>query len=142
MSIVTSKKKQCTIMDDININLLNFENHLKTEYYLEGLLSNGFVPIIVKPTRITGSSATLIDHMYTNNITATDQATIIITDLADHFGTFYLTKLHNTSNSHVKKARKRIFSDSNIEIFRSKLKDIDFTNISLTMCSNDAYNEL
>ena len=106
------------------------------------LFSNGFVPIIVKPTRITASSATLIDHMYTNNITATGQAGIIITDLDDHIGTFYLTKSHNTNNSHVKKARKRIFSDNNIEIFRSKLKDIDFTNISLTICPNDAYNEL
>ena len=96
-------------MGDININVLNFEKHIKTEYYLEGLFSNGFVPIIVKPTRITASSATLIDHMYTNNITATDQATIIITDLADHFGTFYLTKSHNINNSHVNKAKKRMF---------------------------------
>ena len=80
--------------------------------------------------------------MYTNNITTTGQAGIIITDLADHFGTFYLTKSHNTNNSHLKKARKGIFSDTNIEIFRSELKYIDFTNISLTMCPNDAYNEL
>jgi len=129
-------------MGDINIKLLNFEKHIKTEYYLEGLFSNGFVPIIVKPTRITASSATLIDRVYTNNITTTGQAGIIITDLADHFGTFYLTKSHNTNNSHVIKTRKRIFSDTNIEIFRRKLKDIDFTNISLIICPNDAYNEL
>ena len=100
-------------MGDININLLNFEKHLKTKYYLEGLFSNEFVPIIVKPTRITASSATLIDHMYTNNITTTGQAGIIITDLADHFRTFYLTKSPNTNN---------------IEIFKGNLKYIDFTN--------------
>ena len=94
-------------MGDINIKLLNFERHIKTEYYLEGLFSNEFVPIIVKPTRITASSVTLIDHMYTNNMTATGQASIIITDLADHFGTFYLTKSHNINNSHVKKGQKK-----------------------------------
>jgi len=75
-------------------------------------------------------------------MTATGQASIIITDLADHFGTFYLTKSHNTNNSHVKKARKRIFSENNIEIFRKKLKYIDFTYISLKMCPSDAYSEL
>ena len=90
-------------MGDININLLHFEKHFKTQYYLEGLFSNGFVPIIVKPTRITASSVTLIDHMYTNNITATGLAGIMITGLDDHFGTFYLTKSHNTNNSRPEK---------------------------------------
>ena len=141
MSIVTSEQKKCTIMGDININLLNFEKHLKTEYYLEGLFSNGFVPIIVKPTRITASSATLIDHMYTNDIIATGEAGIIITDLADHVGTFYLAKSHNTNNSHVNKIKKRIFSGNNIEIFRNKLTHIDFSDITQTMCPNEAYNE-
>jgi len=54
-------------MGDMNIDLLKFETHLKTSDYLDNLFQNGFLPTITKPTRITSTSATLIDHIYMNN---------------------------------------------------------------------------
>ena len=142
MSIITTERKQCTIMGDMNINLLKFGCHPKTEYYLEGIFSHGFLPVIVKPTRITVSSATLIDHIYSNNITATGHAGIIITDLADHFGTFYLSKLNKINSLSGNTIKKIIFSDNNITLFINKLKDINFTHISHIMCPDEAYNGL
>ncbi len=53
MSIVNGERKLSIFLGDMNLNLLRFGDHPKTEYYLEGLFSNGFLPIIVKPTRIT-----------------------------------------------------------------------------------------
>ena len=32
--------------------------------YVDNLVSNNFMPVILMPTRITARSATLIDHMY------------------------------------------------------------------------------
>ena len=58
--------------------------------YLDNIFSHGFLPAITKPTRISHTSATLIDHIYTNNIT-TGKSGIIITDVAYHFGTFHMT---------------------------------------------------
>ena len=50
------------------------------------------LPTITKPTRVTQTSATLIDHFYTNDITGNGSSGIIINDVADHFGTFYISK--------------------------------------------------
>ncbi len=106
MSIVTREQKFSVILGDMNLNLLRFGDHPKTEYYLEGLFSSGFLPIIVKPTRITASSATLIDHIYTNNVTATGHSGIIVTDVSDHFGTFYMTRSNVRKHHPKNKTRK------------------------------------
>jgi len=46
----------------MNIDLLKFSDHRNTGIYLENIFSQGFLPLIVKPTRLTSHSATLIDH--------------------------------------------------------------------------------
>ncbi len=78
----------------MNINLLNFETHAKTNDYLDGIFSHGFLPVISRPTRISASSATLLDHMYTNDIISSYQSGIIITDVADHFATFVYSRVN------------------------------------------------
>jgi hypothetical protein len=56
------------MMGDFNIDLLKYNSHEKTNNYVDNLFSNGFLPIITKPTRVTTSSATLIYHICTNNL--------------------------------------------------------------------------
>ena len=70
-------------MGDMNIDLLTYQSHTNTCNYLDNIFSHGYLPTITKPTRVTPSTATLIDHCYANDI--------IINDVADHFGTFYIT---------------------------------------------------
>ena len=101
-------------MGDINIDLFKFETHPKTETYLDSILCNGYIPVIVKSTRITASSATLIDCIYTNNITSRSHSGTIITDVADHFFHIISTKAaqHKTSFS-----KNRLFSANNTNLF-------------------------
>ena len=100
MDIISKERKKCVIMGDMNIDLLKFESHRKTNEYLDNIFAHGFLPVITKPTRICHSSATLIDHIYTNNITSIGHSGIIITDVADHFGTYYLSHDKNKHNNH------------------------------------------
>ena len=97
----------------MNIDLRKFETHLRTNEYLDSLFANVFVPLISKPTRVTTSSATLIDHMYTNDITSSHHSAIIINDVADQFGTFciFQGKLKKSKPSKIK---KRSFKQSNV----------------------------
>ncbi len=141
MSIITRDRLQSTILGDMNVNLLKFGTNPKTENNLDRLFACGFLPIIVKPTRITNSTATLLDHIYTNSVTATGHSGIIITDVADHFGTFYLVMSNKMNNQSRNKIKKRTFSDINIETFRNKLNQTDFTNLCQIICPNEAYNE-
>ena len=95
-------------MGDVNI-----ETHLKTSDYLDNLFKNGFLPTITKPTRITSTSATLIDHIYRNNMTTAGKSRIIRTDLADHFGTFYISQAQKTKHLPNLLKTTRMFSDAN-----------------------------
>ena len=53
----------------MNIDLLKFSTHDKTNYYIETLFTKGYLHLLItKPTRVTSHSATLIDHIYTNKI--------------------------------------------------------------------------
>ena len=95
MDIINTENKLSVIMGDMNIDLLQCQSHIKTNDYLDNLFSNGFIPEITKPTRITSHSATLIDHIYTNKPDFTFSSGIILTDISDHFWIFF--HQHQTS---------------------------------------------
>ena len=139
MDIINNEDKLGTIMGDMNVDLLKFQNHQKTSDYLDKIFSNGFLPAILEPTRISSFSATLIDHIYTNNVSSFSSG-IIVTDLADHFGTYLST---NTKIKHkITHAKQtRIFSDTNINLFNDLLKNTDFSCITELRCPNLAYEE-
>ena len=57
--------------------------------YVNMLASNSFFFIIISlPTRVTDTSATLIDHIITNDCKNSIFAGIIKTDLSDHYPIF------------------------------------------------------
>lgn len=140
MDSVNQENKHCVIMGDMNIDLLKFELHAKTNDYLDGIFEHGFLPVISKPTRMCASSATLIDHIYTNDVTSVGYSGIIITDVADHFGTFYITR---GKHKHIEtsKIKIRILSRNNINKFKTLLDQTDFSHILQIACPNTAYNE-
>ena len=92
-SIIKEENKISYLMGDFNIDLLKVNTHAKTNEFVNYVISQGFLPTITRPTRITPHSATLIDHIYSNDNRPTFQnniSGIIITDVVDHFGTFHI----------------------------------------------------
>ena len=139
-NILNTENKEVIIMGDINIDLLKFSTHTKTNEYLENTFSQGYVPIITKPTRITSYSATLIDHIYINK-QANAISGILITDITDHLGIFSILKFNSKS--------KQISSDSttfrshnqfNMTNFNNLLQGTDFTPVLEIICPNLAYD--
>ena len=76
-------------MGDFNIYLIKYSTHVKTNELVYQLCANGLVPMIHKPTRIDKSSATLIDHIYTNMVDLPYTSGVITSEVADHFGIFF-----------------------------------------------------
>ena len=64
---IYNSNKCCIILGDFNLNLLNFESHPQTEKFLNSLSTYFFLPQIIKSTRITHHSATLIDNIFLNS---------------------------------------------------------------------------
>ena len=139
MDIINNEKKQCVLMGDYNIDLLSYNSHAKTGGFVDNIFSRGFIPQITKPTRVTPSSATLIDHIYTNTISPNSASGIIITDVADHFGVFYAEPNKSRITTNIQKD-KRIYSDTNLMKFKQYLDQTDFTPVLNTNCPDDAYN--
>ena len=84
--------KNCSIeiASDFNVDLLKFNQHDLTNDYLEDLFSFGLLPVITRPTRITSTSATLLDNITVQNKSRRHDAGIILSYISDHFPTFYI----------------------------------------------------
>ena len=65
---INAEKKKCVILGDMNIDLLKYGCNGQTDRYVDGVFPRGFVPQILRPTRITHCSATLIDHIISNDL--------------------------------------------------------------------------
>ena len=78
-----------------NINLLNHDSHWDTGAFIDLLSSFSFVPLITRPTRVTATTATLIDNVLTNNvenINHSDQG-ILVTDVTDYYPVFHIHRI-------------------------------------------------
>ena len=58
------KHRKLTIGTDHNMDLIKSDKHDLTQTYLELNFDRGLAPTITKPTRVTNTSATLIDNIF------------------------------------------------------------------------------
>src|SRR6218665_2205498 len=84
LSFIQTREKDAYLLGDYNIDLLKYHTHKLTSNFVEITASHHFLPIITRPTRITSSSATLIDNLFTNNIKKISHQVILIDDISDH----------------------------------------------------------
>jgi hypothetical protein len=141
MEIINTDGKSSLILGDVNICLLKYGTNDKTRDYVDGILSRGFLPVIHKPTRVTHTSATLIDHIYSNLTCKDTLSGIILTDVADHFGTFYIVNDSNRNTDKPTFITKRKFTKTNMTKFKQLLCDRDFSEIINYDCPNSAYDK-
>ena len=138
--ILLSENKIAYLMGDYNINLLNFSTHIKTNDFLDnvGLISQGFVPQIIKPTRITSASATLIDHIYCNYTHTNCDSGIIITDIADYFGVFHIAYENMKVENHPTYIQVCQLKKDNIQTLKNYLATANYSSVFATKNPDDA----
>ena len=126
---VTRDNKMCYIMGDFNLDLLNTDLHSATNEFINALFSHFLYPLISRPTRLTSYSATLIDNIFTNNISAVSALCdngLIINDLSDHLPIFThcYTDAHSSNIKSKKSVAIRNFSSQNIKAFDNLLCEL------------------
>ena len=67
IELLNSNSATYYITGDINIDLLKTDHDVKISHYFNALNSLGCSEVIAHPTRITATTSTLLDHIYTNN---------------------------------------------------------------------------
>ena len=138
---LNKENKNVLITGDNNVNLLKCDSHKPSANYLDTFLSNGFMPKITVPTRVTHNSATLIDHMFLNDTQEyiNLHAGTLTSSMTDHYMNFiFISNFKRVSNP--KYITYRPFTESNIIKLRNKLNDADFSPIYATENPNTSYN--
>ena len=83
-----NERKTYIVCGDFNIDLLNTAKHNNTSDFLDALYSRGLYPLITKPSRITSTSATLIDNIFINDMQKTVKSGLLVSDISDHLPVF------------------------------------------------------
>ena len=112
--------KDAYVFLDSNINLLNSNNNQHAINYMTAVTNAGFLLSNFRASRIQNDSASLIDHILSNNKTSSLTSGTIIEDISDHFITFIQPNIQkNKSKPTV--VKRRIYSKDNLNNFKRDL---------------------
>ena len=116
--------KNIIIGTDQNLDLLKINTHTNTQDFFELNLTNGLLPTIYKPTRITHSSATLIDNIYVDNSLHNDSKSYILKgDISDHCMCITVLSHKINTNEEIKYIKRRTIDDDVLRKMNASLKN-------------------
>src|SRR6218665_2207952 len=127
--MLAKRKSRVILAGNFNVDLLKLDAIEQTHDFLNMLSSSYLAPAINAPTRVTETTATLIDNFFTNCTQDIIDPTIIISDFFDHFPIMlwlangsYEIKDKTTSGTF------RVVTDTTIEQFSSALSNEEWIN--------------
>ena len=139
--ICKNQEKPLFLVGDLNINSLDYSINTNVRDFFNLIFQNGIFPLINRPTRVTKSSATIIDHVLTNTIIDSEvQIGIIKTDISNHFAVFVLIKTSLVQPNIKKTFIERDINENSIKYFKSILNSVDWNLITQTSTPDSSYN--
>ena len=153
---VQKENKLFYLQGDLNIDLFKHDVHGPTSELLDTIYSYNVYPLITKPTRVTTSSATLIDYIFSNNIDISYGHTqgILCTSMSDHFAIFHIAGNMSTSKltppvslKLTRDMRRKFFDKFSAEMPKINWNNLFFINDAQSAFStfhkmlSDAYNK-
>ena len=127
LSAIIRENKQCFLIGDFNIDLL-MTNSQQVQYFIDLLVTYSCTPLILNPTRITQSSATLIDNIFTNNLDNILKTGILVNDVSDHLSVFTIVNYDNVLYSKPK-CYRRVINDDNVTNFLNLLQSFNWNDV-------------
>ena len=136
------ENKLVYLMGDYNIDLLNSEKHDLTNEFVDVLYCNEFLPLISRPTRITSTSATLIDNIFTNNHDDLNCSLngILVADISDHFPIAHINCSFSVEET-VSCLVTRVYNERNKQKFLQTISAVD-CNIPNTLNSFNHFHSM
>ena len=123
------------------MDLLKIDSYSNTSQFFDMNLDLGLLPTITRPSRITHSTATLIDNIYLSpNLSKHYKSGILTVHLSDHLPCFtFIANKHKEIKKPLKfKCRK--LTENKIESIKHDIKNYDWSELS-NMNTNDSFNK-
>ena len=115
---------------DHNLDLLKSTKHAPTDRFLSVNLSLGLVPTITRPTRITRSTATLIDNIFISQTWLENfECGILVDDMSDHLPSIVSIKGLKTNKKEPIRITSRDTRTKNVRVLKDSLNQIDWSDI-------------
>ncbi|XP_069986284.1 uncharacterized protein [Penaeus vannamei] len=128
-----TKENKTVHFADFNINLLN-RNDPSVWELTNTFQENFFYNVIFKPNRVTNKFASLIDHIWTNDIVNCFKSAIVFSETSDYFPVLTSFRYQKSRNCDKKEIYYRDFSSDNISLFSNNLLSCSWENIKA--CNN------
>ena len=127
---------------DQNFDYIKIDQHKNTEDLLNTFITNGLIPTITKPTRITHTSSTLIDNIYISiNNKVHIKSGILCEYISDHFP--IIACVGSTKREKRPKPlriTKRQLNETSIQLIGDKIRNTNWNCLSYTDI-NDSYTK-
>ena len=126
------KNKHVLLLGDFNIDLIKYDSDINSQKLIDLTSDYSFVQFISRPTRVTDHSATLIDHVYSNNINKIKSSAVLTHDLSDHLATLCTISLDSNYDNiqwrgcegeKNEKCEYRMFNEANDQKFKHLIAD-------------------
>lgn len=130
------------VCGDFNIDLLKSNEHTQTSEFVNTMFSLGFYPLILRPTRITKDSASLIDNIFINKSNVKTKSGLLVTDITDHLPVFTVLDMMNQlhlrkEQQHFNLVRLKLFGAT--EAMKIESLNQNWQNVYVEDV-NDSYN--
>ena len=125
---ISTENKTCYLVGDFNVDISKNLDVNNVTQFVSLLSSENMFCSITKPTRVTGHSATIIDHIWSNNVFNHLKSAILLSNISDHYPVISVFQLEKSpSQVNDSKSYYRNFSQSNMLNFKLALEDVDWT---------------
>ena len=122
-----TENKEIILGMDHNMDLIKSTNHKPTQLFLDSLIDRDMLPTITRPTRITHSTATLIDNIFVSKKLHADfESAIIIHDMSDHMPLLTLLKQTKVTDRTNLVFKSRNLTEGKLETIRNRLFSVDW----------------
>jgi Endonuclease-reverse transcriptase len=135
---LSEKNCKIYIFGDFNLDALKYRIIKQVSEYVDLLFSFGFLQIVLKPTRCTPHSATLIDHVLTNSDSSIHETVLLVSKLSDHFPIVYF--INSCKPKYTPKFIEfKDFSERNYTRFSEAIRNVNWEDLYLIEDVQEAF---
>ena len=139
--IIRFSESRMLIHGDFNINLLKYNQNLISLQFVSLMYECNFRPVILRPTRVTSQSATLIDHIWVNCVEKVTKNGIIMTTMSDHYSAFVCVNgSSNKDDAVYKETTKRQMTDGALNDLQGLVGQYNWDSIKMHADVDQCYN--
>ena len=139
-SLKKCKHHEMIIGLDHNLDLMKTHLHKQTSEFLELNVANDLTPCITKPTRITHTTATLLDNLFVSPKLQQNLSPFILTeDISDHLPIVAILGNQKNSLKESSSISMRELSDENIDKIKGDLDSVNWGELLADQQCNKSF---